>query len=196
MTNLQTYQTEIEGDIARFKTAIAYAKGTEDEIAEAVDRAWSVLDERASDVRSRYSNFREETIAEARKQAAMNSIGYSVHESMKVESIASDVFVDLIAANDAAEQNAVFKKFEDTMKYFTDGHKLAFRPHLLTINGLLIDKAASKASLLAVINEVRNVAKPYDEALAEAEALPTVIGEEYDTLKAEREDEKHTTEGD
>lgn len=199
MTNLQTYQSEINDDIKRFKTAVRYAKGTDEEIAEAVDMAWAVLDKRASEVRSKYTAFREETIAEARKQAAMNSIGFSVQESMKVENIASDVFVDLITANDATEQNAVLKKFEGTLKYFTDGHKLAFLPQLLTINGLLIDKAASKASLQAVINDVRNIAKPFDDALSEAQALPVTVGEEYDTLKAEREAEleakKQATEG-
>ncbi|MCG7346383.1 hypothetical protein MHZ92_19955 [Sporosarcina sp. ACRSL] len=189
MTNLQTYQTEIEGDIQRFKTAVRFAQGSEEEIAEAVDRAWAVLNDRASEVRSKYAAFREETIAGARKQAALNPVSYEPWDRSTAKNNAHDVIVDLIAANDATEQNAVLKKLEDTLRYFSDGQKRAFRPQLIAINGLLIDKAASKASLKAVINEIKNVAKPYDDALAEAEALPTVIGEEYDTLKAEREAE-------
>lgn len=187
MTNLQAYQRQIQGDIQRFKTAANFATGTDEEIAQTIAEAYAILEGRVALTRGHYAEYREKQIVDAKKWAALGGVSYSLGNVHQADRTANKFKVELIGANDAAAQNVVLNELEGALKYFDGGDKVAFYQHLPEISDLLVDKVASKAALQSAIAEVKNHIKPYDVALAEAQALPEVIGEEFETIKANYE---------
>lgn len=187
MTNLKAYQEQIHGDIQRFKTAANFATGTDEEIAQTIAEQFAILDNKVALTRGHYVEYRDQTIANATKNKALNGISIGLGNVHQADRTANKFNVELIGASDAAAQNVVLNELESVLKYFNDGDKAAFYQHIPKINDLLVDKAASKEALQSVIAEVKNYVNPHEVALEEAQALPTVIGEDFETIKANYE---------
>ena len=187
MTNLQTFEEQINGDIQRYRTAVNFATGTEEEKAAKQAEAFAELESKVTATREDYKQYRTSEIERTESAMKLKSLTPSFGESHQAKIIAEKFYVELIAADDAEAQNNVLGALEDTLKHFEDGAKVAFYEHLPMINSLLVDKAASKGALQAVIAEMKDYVNPYQVAHKEAQELPTVIGEDFDTIKAEYE---------
>ncbi len=188
MTNLQTFEKQINGDIQRYRTAVNFATGTEEEKAAKQAEAFAELESKVTATREDYEQYRTGEIERTEKERHLFRHPELKHQDSKVaKSIADKFYVELIAAEDAQAQNNVLRELEDTLKYFEDGAKFAFYEHIPMINSLLVDKAASKGALQAVIAEMKDYVNPYEVWHKEAQELPTVIGEDFDTIKAELE---------
>lgn len=187
MTNLQAYKEQIEGDIQRFKTAETYAKRsneTDEAIAQTIAEAYAILDGQVELTRGHYAEYREKQIEEKKKSAAIYNLNLTAANIARAKVLADKYNVELIGATD---QNAVLNALTDVLKYFDDGDKVAFLSHIPMINAQLVDKASSKVALQGVIAEVKNYVNPHEVALAEAEALPEIIGEEFETIQVNYE---------
>lgn len=187
---LQLLQDRINGDVKNLKVnlfQIDRSGNTESRKNEMTASEWAKLDQKVADTRAEYAEFRTNEINSAKKAVALKIRSLTTADHTHAKSLATTVSVDLIAAADVAAQNAVLNELEGVLALLTDSEKVAFGKHVPGINDLLLDKAASKTALLGVINEHKNVSNPYEARLTEAEALPTVIGEEYDSLKADYE---------
>lgn len=187
MTNLQAYQEQIQGDINRFRTAERFATGTDEAIAQTIAEAYAILDGQVALTRGHYAEYREKEIEQAKEYASLLTVFPGIGDSEQAERTAHKYNVDLIGANDAAAQNVVLNELVGVLKYFTEGAKVAFCQHIPKINDLLVDKITSKVALQGLIAEVKNYDNPYEVALTEAQALPTVIGEDFEMLKANYE---------
>ena len=185
MTNLKDFQEQINGDIARFKTAVRYATGTDEEIATKNAQFFAILDGQVALTRGHYADYREKKIAQAKENATLLTASQELRDVGQAERTANKFIVELIAATDAQAQNVALNELENTLKYFTAGAKLAFYQHIPMINSLLVDKAASKSALQSVINEMKNYVNPFEVAYEEAKALPTVLGEEFEEIEAQ-----------
>ena len=182
MTNLQAFNEQIQGDIQRFKTAVRFATGTDEEKAQANAESYAILDGQVALTRGHYAEYREKTIEEKKKSAAIFNLNLTGSNIARAKTLADKYFVELIGASDTASQNVVLNELVAALKYFEDGDKVAFFPHVSEISDQLFDKAASKEALKSVIAEVKNYVNPHEVALAEAQALPTVIGEEFENI--------------
>lgn len=190
MTYLQKYEEQITQDVKALKTyvfTVERSRGTQALKDAEIAKAWDRLDEKVARARAEYTDIRESRIAEAKKLAAINFHNITNGDHTRVKAAGSNFSLDILSAPDAAAQNVVLAKLADFIKLLTDTEKASFGKIIFQINDLLIDKAASKTALQAVIAEVKNVDNPHEATLAEFEALPTVIGADYDTAKAEYE---------
>lgn len=188
MKNLQTFEEQINGYIQRYRTDVYFATGTDEEKAVKQAEAFAVLESKVIPVRNEYEQYRTGEIERTESNMKLKSLTPSYGDSHQAKVTADKFYVELIAAGDAEAQNNVLGALEDTLKYFEDGAKVAFYEHIPMINSLLVDKSASKSALQAVIAEMKDYINPYEVAHKEAQELPTVIGEDFDTIKGELED--------
>lgn len=190
MAYSKNYAEQIAQDVKSLKSyvfTVGRSNGPQGLKDVEIAKAWEQLDEKVANARAEYTAFRNEHIAEVKKAAAINFRNISSGDYAKAKAAGSTFSLDLLSASDAAAQNVILAKLADVVKLLSDNEKAAFGKQIIEINDLLIDKAASRTALLSVINEVKNVDNPYEATLVEAEAMPEVIGEEYDTAKAEYE---------
>ena len=190
MTYSKDYAGQIAQDVKNHKVHVFHeegSNGTQPLKDVQIAQAWEKLDQKVADTRAEYATFRENHIAETKKQAAINFRNITSADYGRAKAAGSNFTLDILSATDAAAQNVILAKLVDVVKLLTDNEKAAFGKVILDINDLLNDKAASRSALQSVINEVKNVDNPYEAVFTEAQALPTVIGEEYDAAKAEYE---------
>ncbi|MGE6487765.1 hypothetical protein [Paenisporosarcina sp. NPDC076898] len=187
---LQLLQDRINGDVKNLKVNLFQSdrSGSNESIKNAIIASeWAELDRKVADTRAEYAEFRTNEINSAKKASALNTHVLTTADHSHSKALATTVSLDLIAAADVETQNTVLNELEGVLALLTDPEKVAFGKHVPGIYDLLLDKAASKATLQGVINECKNIPNLHGARLAEAEALPAVIGDEYDTLKADYE---------
>lgn len=188
MTNLQTFEEQINGDIQRYRTAVNFATGTDEEKAEKKAEEFAKLESKVTSLRNEYEQYRQSEIERTEKEKkTFVGLNVSYNDSYNAKYKADKFIVDLVEADDAQTQNSVLVALEDALKEFEPGAKVAFYEYIPEIHSMLVDKAASKSAMQAVITEVKNFENPLEVANEKAMNLPTVIGEEFDTIKAEYE---------
>lgn len=190
MTYSQKYEDQIAQDLKSLKSyvfTVERSSGAQALKEVEIAKAWDQLNEKVASTRAEYATFRDNHIADAKKQAAINFRNITSGDYARAKAAGSIYSLDLLAASDATAQNAILAELADFVKLLSDSEKSAFAKVILQIDDLLIDKAASRTALQSVISEVQNVDNPHEATLVEAEAMPVVIGVSYDTAKAEYE---------